>query len=162
MNTLTAWMDANLTVQGYALTASQSRALRFGLRWSTGACMALAAAALLLQSEIFILMLVPIGIVAGWTSRHPFDLIWNYGLRHVTGSPPLPPNPPRRRHAFKLATIFLVAIALLFALGHPTAALILGAMMIAVCGLVTGVNFCVPSTVLNIVDAKRSAERQQS
>ncbi len=162
MKTLTAWMDANLTVQGYTLTAGQSRALRFGLRWSTGACMALAAAALLLQSEIFILMLVPIGIVAGWTSRHPFDLIWNYGLRHLTGSPALPPNPQRRRHAFKLATIFLVAIGLLFAFGYATAALILGALMVAVCGLVTSVNFCVPSTMLNIVNTKRNERRGSS
>jgi hypothetical protein len=162
MKTLTAWMDANLTIQGYTLTAGQSRALRFGLRWSTGACMALAAAALLLQSEIFILMLVPIGIVAGWTSRHPFDLIWNYGLRHLTRSPALPPNPQRRRHAFKLATIFLVAIGLLFAFGYATAALILGALMVAVCGLVTSVNFCVPSTMLNIVDTKRNERRGSS
>ena len=78
---------------------------------------------LVLQSAVLILALVPIGAVAGWTSRHPFDLLWNYGLRHLTGAPPLPPNPTPRRHAFKL---------------------------VAVCGLVTTTNFCVPSTLFGV------------
>jgi len=101
------------------------------------------------------LALVPIGAVAGWTRRHPFDLIWNYGLRHLSGGPELPPNPTPRRHAFKLGTIWLLAIGLLFALGQPTAALILGAILLPVCGLVTLTNFCIPSTLLGIWSHRR-------
>lgn len=56
-------------------------------------------------------------------------------------------NLPRRR-AFKLGTTWLLAIGLLFAFGRPTAALILGAILIPVCGVVTVTNFCVPSTLL--------------
>jgi len=105
---------------------------------------------LVLQSAVLILALVPIGAVAGWTSRHPFDLLWNYGLRHLTGAPPLPPNPTPRRHAFKLATTWLLAVGLLFALGLGTAGLVLGFVLVAVCGLVTTANFCVPSTLLGV------------
>jgi hypothetical protein len=103
---------------------------------------------LVLQSAVLILALVPIGAVAGWTSRHPFDLLWNHGLRHLTDAPPLPPNPTPRRHAFKLATAWLLAVGLLFAFGLGTAAVVLGAVLVAVCGLVTTTNFCVPSTLL--------------
>lgn len=145
-----AWMDANLDIQGYCLTAEESRALRWGLRFPTALCLALAVTGLALQSAVLILALVPIGAVAGWTRRHPFDLIWNHGIRHLVGSPELPPNPTPRRHAFKLATVWLLAVGLLFALGQPTAALILGGVMIGVCGLVTTVNFCIPSTLLGI------------
>jgi hypothetical protein len=110
---------------------------------------------LALQSAVLLLALVPIGAVAGWTRRHPFDLIWNYGLRDLSGAPELPPNPTPRRHAFKLGTIWLLAIGLLFALGQPTAALILGAILLPVCGLVTLTNFCIPSTLLGIWSRRR-------
>ena len=144
------WMDTNLDVQGYCLTAEEGRALRWGLRFPSALCLALVVTGLALQSAALILALVPIGAVAGWTRRHPFDLIWNHGLRHLSEAPQLPPNPPPRRHAFKLATIWLLAVGLLFAFGQTAAGLALGAVLVAVCGLVTTTNFCVPSTLLGI------------
>lgn len=144
------WMDTNLDTQGYCLTAEESRALRWGLRFPTALCLALAVTGLALQSAVLILALVPIGAIAGWTRRHPFDLLWNHALRHLAGAPELPPNPTPRRHAFKLATIWLLVVGLLFAFGQPTVALILGGVMVAVCGLVTAVNFCIPSTLLGV------------
>jgi hypothetical protein len=141
------WMDSNLGVQGYCLTAEQSRARRVGLRVPTALCLAIVVCGIALQSAALILALVPIGAIAGWTPRHPFDLIWNHGLRHMTGAPELPPNPTPRRHAFKLATVWLLVVGLLFA-GATTAALVLGGVLVAVCGLVTTTNFCIPSTLL--------------
>jgi hypothetical protein len=143
-------MDANLDVQGYCLSREESRRLRWGLRFPTALCLALVVTGLLLQSAVLILALVPIGGVAGWTRRHPFDLIWNHGLRHLADAPELPPNPTPRRHAFKLAAFWLLAVGLLFALGQATAALILGGVLVAACGLTTTTNFCVPSTLLGI------------
>ena len=105
---------------------------------------------LALQSAVLIFALVPIGAVAGWTLRHPFDLIWSRGVRHLSGAPELPPNPRPRRHAFKLGTVWLLAIGVLFAVGQPTAALVLGGVLVAVCGLVTTTNFCIPSTLLSL------------
>jgi hypothetical protein len=143
-------MDANLDVQGYCLTAEESRALRWGLRFPTALCLAIVITGLALQSAVLILALVPIGAIAGWTHRHPFDLIWNHGLRHLTGAPELPPNPLPRRHSFKLATVWLLAVGLLFAFGQITAGLALGVVLVAVCGFLTATNFCVPSTLLGI------------
>ncbi len=142
--------DANLAVQGYRLSPQESRALRIGLRFPTALCLALVVAGLALQSAVLILALVPIGAVAGWTTRHPFDLLWNYGLRRLMGAPSLPPNPTPRRHAFKLATVWLLAVGVLFAVGQPTMALVLGGVLVAVCGLVTVTHFCVPSTLLGV------------
>jgi hypothetical protein len=152
------WTQSNLATQGYGLSAAQAGALRFGLRFSTALCLALVVAGLALESALVISLLVPVGAVAGWTPRHPFDLIWNYGLRHVAGAPALPPNPTRRRHSFKLGTVWLAAVAGLFALGADTAALALGGVLVAVCGLVTVTNFCVPSTLLACLDARHREE----
>jgi cation transporter-like permease len=153
-----SWMDANLSVQGYCLTAEEKRSLRWGLRFPTALCLALVITGLVLQSSAIVLALVPIGAVAGWTARHPFDLLWNHGLRHRTGAPEVPPNPTPRRHAFKLATVWLLAVGLLFAFGLETAALILGSILVGVCGLVTATNFCVPSTLLGLWWRRRGVD----
>jgi hypothetical protein len=150
-------MDSNLNVQGYCLTASETSALRRGLRFPTALCLAIVVVGLALQSAVVILALVPIGAIAGWTQRHPFDLIWNHALRHVTGAPDLPPNPRPRRHAFKLGTVWLLAVGLLFAFGYGTAGLVLGGVLLAVCGLVTVTNYCIPSTMLGIWRRQRGA-----
>ncbi|MGH2984594.1 MAG: DUF4395 family protein [Solirubrobacterales bacterium] len=151
-------MDANLDVQGYCLTAEESWALRWGLRFPTALCLAIVITGLALQSAALILALVPIGAVAGWTRRHPFDLIWNHGLRHLTGAPELPPNPKPRRHTFKLATVWLLSVGLLLAFGQTAAAVVLGGVLVAVCGLVTITNFCIPSTLLGLWWRRRGAD----
>jgi hypothetical protein len=145
---LAEWMDRNVATQGYCLAAEERERLRVGLRFPTGLCLALVVTALVLQSAAGIAVLAGIGLVAGWTSRHPFDHVWNRGVRHLLRAPELPPNPTRRRHAFKLATVWLAAVALLFAAGANTAALALGGVLVAVCGLVTATSFCIPSTLL--------------
>lgn len=141
-------MRDNLSTQGYCLSDSGSRRLWLGLRFPTGLCLGLVITALALQSVVMLFLLSGIGLIAGFTSRHPFDLLWNHGLRQLVHAPELPPNPPRRRHAFKLATVWLLAVAVLFAAGQEIAALSLGAVLVGVCGLVTVTNFCIPSTLL--------------
>jgi hypothetical protein len=152
------WTERNLATQGYCLSASEAKRLRVGLRFPTGFCLALVVTGLVLQSAVIIALLVPIGAVAGWSAHHPFDHVWNYGLRHLAHAPKLPPNPARRRHAFKLATIWLAAVAVLFATGANTAAVILGGVLVAACSLVTVTNFCVPSTILAWVEGRRRRE----
>jgi hypothetical protein len=143
-----AWMRENLTTQGYCLSDAERRDLWLGLRFSTGLCLALVVTALAFQSAALLFALVPVGALAGFTTRHPFDHIWNRVARHVAGGPPLPPNPARRRHAFKLATIWLASVAVLFATGATTAALILGGLLVAACTTVTATNLCLPSEAL--------------
>jgi len=149
-----SWTDANLQTQGYHLGADDARTLRIGLRFPTALCLAMVVTGLALGSALMIALLVPIGAIAGWTPRHPFDLIWNHGLRHLARAPELPPNPVRRRHAFKLATLWLAAVAALFAMDAATVALVLGGVLVAVCALVTATNFCIPSTLLAWVDGR--------
>jgi hypothetical protein len=151
-------MRANLTTQGYRLSDGERRALGLGLRFPTALCLALVVTGLALESALMIALLVPIGAVAGWSTRHPFDHLWNHGLRHLVGAAELPPNPTRRRHAFKLATVWLAGVAALFAAGTSTAALALGGLLAAVCGLVTVTNFCVPSTMLAWLEGRRRKE----
>jgi hypothetical protein len=143
-----AWMRANLTAQGYCLSDAERRKLALGLRFSTGLCLAFVVTALLLESAVMVFALSGIGLIAGFTARHPFDYIWNHSVRHVLGRRALPPNPTRRRHAFKVATVWLLAVGALFAAGVTTVALVLGGLLVAACSTVTAANLCLPSETL--------------
>ncbi len=142
---LGAWMRANLTTQGYCLTDQERRELSLALRFSTGTCLLLVATGLAIESPAMIFALSGVGLVAGFAVRHPFDLLWNHGVRRLTGGPALPPNPTRRRHAFKIATVWLLLLGGLLTAGATTAALALGGLLLAACGTVTATNLCLPS-----------------
>ncbi len=138
------WMRSNLSTQGYSLSDTERRELSVGLRFSTGLCLALVLVALALESPVIVFALSVIGVIAGFSARHPFDHLWNYGVRHLVGGPPLPPNPPRRRHAFKIATACLIIIGGLLAAGATTVALALGGLLVTACATVTATNLCCP------------------
>jgi hypothetical protein len=142
------WMRANLTTQGYCLSDAERRQLTVGLRFSTGLCLSLVIIALPLRSPAMLLALSGIGLVAGFSSRHPFDYVWNHAVRHVVGGPPLPTSPTRRRHAFKIATVWLLVVGGLFSAGASTAALVFGGLLVGACATVTATNLCLPSEAL--------------
>lgn len=144
------WMRANLTIQGYSLSDAERRELWLGLRFSTGACLSLVVVALLLESPVMLFALSGIGFVAGFTSRHPFDYAWNHVVRHAFRAPALPPSPRRRRHAFKLATAWLLLVGVLLAAGATTPALVLGGLLVGACTTVTVTNLCLPSLALSL------------
>ena len=140
-----AWMRANLTTQGYCLGDAERRELALGLRFSTGVCLALVVVASALESPALMFALSGIGLVAGFSARHPFDHLWNHVVRHLVRGPVLPPNPARRRDAFKVATAWLLVVGALLAADATEAALILGGLLVAACAIVTATNLCLPS-----------------
>lgn len=139
------WMRSNLTTQGYCLSDAERRELAVGLRFSTGLCLALVVVALMLASPAMIFALAGVGVVAGFGARHPFDHIWNHAARRTVGGPPLPPNPRRRRHAFKIAAAWLLAVGMLLVVAATAAAMVLGALLVTACAIVTATNLCLPS-----------------
>ena len=155
---LRTWMNENLATQGYCLASDEAWALAIGLRFSTALCFALVTVGVVLQSWVLLLALSAVGFVAGFTSRHPFDHLWNHGVRHVLGGPPLPPNPARRRHAFKVGTAWLLAVAGCFGAGWSIAGLALGAALLAACASVTVLNLCIPSVALSLLERRRPKE----
>lgn len=156
--TVASWMDANLAMQGYCLPAAERRVLRLGLRFSTGLCLAMTAGALIVSSPAVFVGLAAIGTAAGFGAQHPFDHLWNRAVRHLFGAPPVPPSPARRRHAFKVATVWMLALAGLFAVGAHTAALIAGGLLLAACATVTVTNLCLPSLALSLIERRRPSK----
>ncbi len=91
--------------------------------------------------------MVPIAAAGAIFRVHPLDLVYNYGLRHLTGTGKLPLNGPPTRFACVLATPWVVAIALSFDLGVAPLGYALGALLTTVAYIVGTTHFCIPSFI---------------
>jgi hypothetical protein len=154
-----AWMRSNLTTQGFCLSDDQRRELAVGLRFSTGLCLGLVIVALALESSMMIFALCGVGAIASVAAGHPFDHLWNHGMRHLVRGPALPPNPKRRRDAFKVATVWLAVVGTLLATGAATVAVVIGGLLVAACATVTATNLCLPSEAFAWLE-RRSAHKE--
>ena len=89
---------------------------------------------------------------------HPFDLLYNHGMRHLTGTGPFPRSGPQRHFVFVVATAWLVATGWAFYVGANIVGIVLGLMLILVGGLASTTNFCIPSFIYNAVTGRRSSQ----
>lgn len=132
------------------------RQLNYPLRMSPAICMLWAAVGTALASPLVLWALVPFAALGFILPGHPFDLLYNFGLRHFTGSPPIPRYPIRRRFACFMATAMLVATALCFQFGYDLAGYIVGWSLVAAAFVNVSTGFCVPSFIFRLAAGKVS------
>jgi hypothetical protein len=156
-----SWVRCNLSMQGYgALSDDERRRLGLALRLSPALCFTGMALGVALESPALLLAMAATAFLGGFvTAKHPFDLIWDNGLRHLSGAPPLPPTPPPRRFACQMATVWLVAVAVAFLAGADTLGLALGVPLLIVAATVMTTNWCLPSLVHGLFSRWRVRHR---
>ena len=121
------------------------------LRLAFALCTVLAAGGTLLASPGFLYALVPIAALAAVFPVHPFDLIYNHGLRRLTGTPPLPKRGAPSRFACGLGAVWLVATAIAFQAGAPITGYVLGGMLSLIGLLVSTTDICIPSLIFRTI-----------
>ena len=126
------FQQKGLFQQGYQhYTPDELRQLEWGLRFTPGVCSAITAVALYLQEPIALFVVAFLGMYAFFfPAGHPMDLIYNRGVRHLFGAVELPENPLPRRMACLAAGVMNSAAALLFLASMPTAAIVVGVMLL--------------------------------
>jgi hypothetical protein len=117
------------------------------LRFTPALCGLIVAAGTVFAEPWVFFALAPIAALGTAFPVHPFDLLYNYGLRHLTHTPALPPNGAPRRFACGMATVWIIAIGVSFAMGAPVPGYVLGALMAAVAGLLATTHVCIPSMI---------------
>jgi hypothetical protein len=146
-----------LEMQGFCnLDDSAVTELNVWLRFTPALCAVLVAAATLLASVPLFIAVAATAFLGALFARHPFDYIYNNGLRHITGTRMLPPNGAPRRFACGVATVWLSATAWSFAAGAITAGRILGTLFVATAMIPVLTQFCVPSFLFQWIAARRS------
>jgi len=82
---------------------------------------------------------------------HPFDLIYNYGIRRFTHTRRLPRNGAPIRFSCAVAVLWIVGTALAFTLGITWLGYTLGALLTVIAGTVSVTHFCIPSAIYQIL-----------
>ena len=101
-------------------------------------------------------VMVPIAALGGILPVHPFDYIYNFGIRHLTGTRPLPRNGAPTRFACGIAAVWLVATALAFEAGIAWLGYVLGGDLTSVAAVVSVTHFCIPSLIYQLLFGERA------
>lgn len=152
MTTITAYMERNLTEQGFGgLDESARSDCVLTLRFTPAISVTLIAIGLGLQSPTF---LAAIAIVALGGALFPramlFDLFYNSVVRRLFDSPALPPTPRPRQFSYLISTVLLSSSAISFHHGYPVLGFLFGGTVF-VAGAVLAVSlFCFGSWLYHL------------
>lgn len=119
------------------------------LRWSPAFCTLFMTLGVALKSPVLLWGLAVTAFLGVLLPFHPFDLLYNYGARFLTGTRALPHQGVQRRFACGIATVWLIATGWAFAAGSPLLGYALGVPLILVAALVSITHFCIPSLIYN-------------
>ena len=142
----------NVEMQGYLGLDDETLAkVEPWLRLSPAICMTVAAIGTILASPWVIWGLVPFAVAGVLMPNHPFDVIYTYGFRLLTGGPRLPRSGTPRRFACAVGATWLLATGAAFYLGARTAGTVLGLALVVVAAVPVTTGFCVPSFLLGLL-----------
>jgi hypothetical protein len=133
------------------------------LRLSFGLCALLGGLGTALASPAILLALALLAALAAASPVHPFDLIYNYGVRRLTGTGLLPQRGAPSRFGCGMGAVFLLVTAWAFSAGHVVAGYALGGLLTFVALLVSTTDVCIPSILYRSVfgwPSPRDTQRQ--
>ena len=148
-------LRTRIQAQGFCgLNDETYRQINYPLRLSPAICMVWSAIGTALASPAVLWTLVPFAALGALLPSHPFDVIYNHGLRYLFKLPALPRYPVRRRFACLMATVMLIVSAWGFQSGVPTVGYIVGWSLVAAAFVNVSTGFCVPSFIYRLFMGK--------
>jgi hypothetical protein len=137
-----------LDIQGFdAIDRRELARVAPWLRLAFVLCALLGGAGTVLASPAILLVLAPIAAIAAASPVHPFDLIYNYGIRHFTGTGPLPRRGVPSRLGCGMGAVALLITAWAFSAGYAFVGYALGGVLTTVALLVGTTDICLPSII---------------
>lgn len=127
------------------------------LRWSPALCALVIALGTILASPPLLWAVAAIALLGAAMPVHPFDVLYNHAVRHLTGTPPLPHHGPQRRFACGVAAAWLTGAGLAFHEGAAMLGYVLGGALVVVAAVIAVTHFCLPSLVYNRLFPARPA-----
>jgi hypothetical protein len=161
--TLTPRTARLLDIQGFDTVDMQELApVAPWLRLAFGLCALLGGLGTVLASPTILLGLALIAALAAASPVHPFDFIYNYGIRHLTGTGPLPRRGVPTRLGCGMGAVLLLVTAWMFSAGHVVVGYALGGVLTFVVLLVSTTDICIPSMIYrSIFGWPRARDAQQ-
>ncbi len=160
MKTVSETVRRRIEMQGFACLSDRRLAeVAVWLKFSPAVCVLWAAIGTFMGSATVIWALVPFAALGVVLPVHPFDLIYNYGIRHLTGTAPIPRYNAPRRFACAVASLWLGVTGWALYTGAGTLGTVLGGLFVVTASIPVATDFCVPSFVFGALFGRREPER---
>ena len=141
-----------LDIQGFEDVDTQDLApVAPWLRLAFGLCGVLGGIGTLMASPTILLVLALIAALAAASPVHPFDLVYNYGIRYLTGTGPLPRRGAPTRFGCGMGAVLVLVTAWAFSAGDLVVGYALGGMLTFVVLLVSTTDICIPSLLYRTI-----------
>jgi hypothetical protein len=148
-----------LQIQGHYLDDEALAEIGPWMRWPYVLCSTMVIVGVVLASPWVIWTLAAIAAGTVFLPSHPFNYIYNYGVRHLTGTRPLPPSTAQGKFACGVGAAWLVGIGIAFFVGATTVGYVLGGVLAAVATLVASTHVCIPSMIYNALFQRKQLRR---
>lgn len=151
-----------IEAQGFVCFANDEiESLNYWLRFAPAICLIWTAIGVVLGSGSILAALVPFALLGGILTGHPFDVIYNHGIRHLTKTPELPLYGRPRRFACLMASVMISGAGVAFYLGYYAVGYALGSFLIVLAGVNVATGFCVPSFIYGLVFGVEECEAEE-
>ncbi len=148
-----------IEAQGFTcLTNDEVRDLDLWLRFAPAICLVWVSIGVVFASPTILFSLLPFTLLGGLLTGHPFDVVYNHGIRYLTGTPELPPYGRPRRFACLMASAMIACVAVAFANGYALPGYLIGGSMIAMATAQVVTGFCVPSLIYILIFGRPECE----
>jgi len=148
----------HLEIQGHCLNQEALAEIGPWMRWPYVWCSSLLIVAVVLASPWFLWILSAIAIGTVFLPSHPFNYIYNYGVRHLTGTRPLPRSTAQGKFACGVGAVWMMAVGAAFFAGATTLGYVLGGVLASVATLVATTHVCIPSMVYNALFNRKQSQ----
>lgn len=120
-----------------------------GNRFAYQMCTLLFVTGLVLTNIFILTAAAVIAFLTVILPYHPFDYLYNYGVRHFLTRPKLPHRSAQAKFACGIASVWLTVIIFLFSTDQLIWGYFLGAILFLVALLVSTIDYCIPSLIYN-------------
>lgn len=149
-----------LETQGYlGFSDEELTGFRFGVRFAYALCATLFGLGLLLSNTTLLTIAATVAFIAVFPPYHPFDYLYNYGVRQLLNKPKLPHRSNQGRFACGIASVWLTTIIICLSAGYTITAYTLGGVLLIVALLVTTTDICIPSMIYNAIFNNKKTAR---
>jgi hypothetical protein len=159
MSQMSTTARERIQAQGYCgLSDATYAQINYPLRLSPAIMMVWVAVGAVLGSAQILWALVPFTALGAILTGHPFDVLYNQGLRYLKGTQELPRYGLRRGFAFAVATTMVSVAAWAFQAGTPLVGYIVGGAIVASTCLNVITGICGPAVLAGRVLGKVRCE----
>jgi len=149
----------HLQIQGHYFDDEALAEIGQWMRWPYVLCASMLIVGVVLASPWVIWALAAIATTTLFLPSHPFNYIYNYGVRHLTGTRPLPPSTAQGKFACGVGGAWLVGVGIAFFVGATTLGYVLGGVLAAIATLVASTHVCIPSMIYNALFQRKQPQR---